>query len=71
MCWHDPSDEQWQVAQLLPAPFSAGLTGGDVDDAIMFEQVLAGVEVRRPGPDRFIWLRRQVPVPSGTNGGRF
>ena len=28
------------------------LTGGNVNDTTMFEQVLAGVEFRRPGPGR-------------------
>ena len=29
-----------------------GLTGGNVNDTTMFEQVRGGVEFRRPGPGR-------------------
>src|ERR1700754_4273064 len=33
-------------------PLSVVLTGGNVNDTTLFEQVLAGVEFRRPGPGR-------------------
>jgi len=44
------------------------LTGGNVNDATLFEQVLAGVEFRRPGPGCPWWNARTATPRCGATG---
>src|SRR3954454_6797945 len=46
-------------------PLSVLLTGGDVNDNTMFEQVMAGVVWRRPGPGRPATRPHQVLADKG------